>query len=165
VEYFGGVGLFSTVVREVLHPREHRAFDLDADCVAQLRTIPGVEAAQGDAHETMGTVDAELVVLDFAYATIKHHMDWPWERVVERAPRFIVFSDTALRRLGLHRALYSKLLGSPVVSHEDYCRAYSRFLWARYGYSVTRVAYHQYSYLLLEPREHSDAIEFTKVMQ
>lgn len=151
VEYFGGVGIFSTVIQQVLRPFQHWVFDLDPDCVAQLRTIPRIQAAPGDAHETMGSISAELVVCDFPVCTLRTVDEWPLSRVIATRPRYIVVSDTALRRLGLHRALYSRLAGEPVVSFEDYVRVYSKHMWSRYGYSVTRVAHHVYGYFLLEP--------------
>lgn len=164
VEYFGGVGLFATVVQQVLHPLLHRVYDLDGDCVAQLQSLPQISAAQGDAHALMGTVKGDLQVLDFPVATIRHHGEWPWAAVFERRPRYVVFSDTALRRIGLHRALYSGIFGVPVHSHEDYVRAYSRFMWDRYGYRVTMEAHHQYSYMRLEQaNRYSDDIVFRKV--
>ncbi|MFI5223395.1 MAG: hypothetical protein ACHQX3_03980, partial [Nitrospirales bacterium] len=47
---------------------------------------------------------------------------------------------------------YSRLSSEAVVSYEDYCRVYSKHMWDRYGYSVTRVAHHSaYGYFLLEP--------------
>ena len=162
VEYFGGVGIFSTIVQQLFHPSQHWAFDIDPDCVAQLQTIPGMVAASGDAHETMGSIQADLVVADFAVCTLRTIDEWPWSRVVALHPRYIVVSDTALRRLGLHRALYSRIAGSTVFSPEDYYRAYSKHMWGRYGYSVTRVVHHVYSYLLLEPRLTTGA-DITKV--
>lgn len=164
VEYFGGVGQFSTVIQQLLSPSRHHAFDLDLDCVRQLQTIPGILAAQGDAKETMGTIPSDLVVLDFAYATIKHHDDWPWGKTLIEHPRYVVWSDTAARRIGLHRALYSKIFGTPILGNEDYYRAYSWYLWTRYGYRVTRVAHHVYSYLLAEPvGEWMEHIDITRV--
>lgn len=151
VEYFGGVGIFSTIIQQVLHPYRHSVFDLDADCVAQLRTIQGLQVAQGDAHETMGTATGDLVVCDFPVCTLRTLPEWPLERIVALHPRYIVVSDTALRRLGLHRELYSKLSGEPVFDLDDYVKVYSESIWKRCGYSVTRVAHHLYSYFLLEP--------------
>ncbi len=163
VEYFGGVGIFSTIIQNVIRPTYHRAFDIDDDCVAQLQTLDRVGASYGDAKQTMGTIDAQMVVLDFAVATAKHHDEWPWGRVCSAKPNYIVWSDTALRRLGLHRELYSRIFGTPIVSHEDYVRAYSRLLWDRYGYSVTREAHHVYSYMRAEPVPPQDSIPMVKV--
>ena len=155
VEHFGGVGQFGTIIQQAIHPRRHLIFDIDTDCVAQLKSAfaqsPNVHAGFGDAKELMGNVEADLVVLDFPMATIKHHSEWPWQRVMETHPRYIIWSDTALRRLGLHRATYTKLFGSPIHSHEDYVQAYSRFMWITYGYSITREAHHVYSYFRAEP--------------
>ena len=38
VEYFGGVGIFSTIIQRTIHPLQHWAFDVDLDCVRQLQT-------------------------------------------------------------------------------------------------------------------------------
>lgn len=151
VEYFGGVGIFSTIIQQVLHPFQHYVFDVDPDCVAQLRTIRGLQATHGDAHETMGTLQAELVVCDFATCTLRTVDEWPWSRVVAQRPRYIVASDTAIRRLGLHRSIYSRLASQNIHTFSDYVNAYSRHMWTRHGYSITRVAHHVYSYFLLEP--------------
>jgi len=152
VEYFGGVGIFSTIIQQLFQPFEHHAFDLDPDCVAQLKTLPGIQAAVGDAHETMGSIPADLIVCDLPVSTLRSIDEWPWVHVAIHKPRYIVVSDTALRRLGLHRALYSKFAGSTVHSFEDYVKVYSEYMWKHYGYSITHVAHHVYSYFLLEPR-------------
>jgi hypothetical protein len=162
VEYFGGVGQFSTILRHVIHPGYHRVFDLDVDCVSQLQSI-GLDASQGDARETMGTVDAELVVLDFPVYTVRNRAEWPLDRVFARRPKFVIQSDTALRRLGLHRGLYSAIFGTPIHDQMDYCYAYSTLMWETYGYAVTRVAHHLYSYFLLEQRGVPGNIDITKI--
>lgn len=151
-EYFGGVGIFSTILQNLFQPTQHWAFDIDPDCVRQLTTIPGVAAAAGDAKDTMGSLETDLVVCDFAVCTLRTLGEWPMARVAAHKPRYIVVSDTALRRLGLHRALYSRHAGEPVVSFEDYVRVYSKHMWQTHGYSITHVAHHVYSYFLLEPR-------------
>lgn len=151
VEYFGGVGIFSTIIQQVLAPSRHLVFELDGDCVTQLRTIPGLVVSQGDAHETMGSVNGELVICDFPLCTLRTITEWPLDRIAARHPRYIVVSDTSLRRLGLHRELYTKLSGEPVVTPADYVKVYSKFMWEHYGYSVSRVAHHAYSYFLLVP--------------
>lgn len=163
VEYFGGVGQFSTILQQICRPGSHYAFDIDVDCVRQLQSLKGLRAEQGDAKQTMGTIAADLVVLDFAYATIKHFEEWPWERVFAQRPQYVIWSDTAARRIGLHRALYSKLFGTSIVSNQDYYAAFSDFIYDRFGYSVRRVAHHLYSYLLAEPGKNYGTFEVTKV--
>lgn len=168
-EHFGGVGQMATIVQKVLCPVKHFIWDLDDDCVAQLQMafdgVDGVRVEKGDAKSTMGSVEADLVVLDFPYATIKHAPDWPWVRVAQSRPRYIIWSDVALRRLGLHRAVYSRLFGTSIVSQRDYCEAYSRSMWDSYGYCVTHVAHHVYSYLLAEPLNAWVPPVITKVTQ
>lgn len=155
VEYFGGVGIFSTIIQQELKPRTHLAFDLDPDCARQLATIPGVQAAQGDAKELMGRHKAQLVVLDFPGHTARSHDDWNMGAAFARKPRYVLFSDTALRRLGLHRKLYTEHFGRTIHTQADYMTAYSLFLRARYGYAITRVAHHVYSYVRAEPVEYA----------
>jgi len=151
VEHFGGVGIFSTVVQKVLHPHQHWAFDVDPDCVRQLQSIEGLVATDGDAKETMGTIEAELVICDLPVSTMRTVDEWPWRRVAALRPRYIVVSDTAFRRLGLHRALYGRLASQNIHTFPDYVNAWSRLFYEKYGYSVTRVAHHVYAYFLLEP--------------
>lgn len=167
VEHFGGVGIFSTVVQQVLAPRSHLIFDLDADCIKQVQSAfagnPTVYTEQSDAHQTMATIPGEVIICDFPVHTFKTHAEWPWEQMCAFHPQTLFWSDTALRRLGLHRALYSRLFGVPIVDHQDYTRAYSRYMWEHYGYSIVASAFHVYSYMRAEPVPYRDAIEFTRI--
>jgi hypothetical protein len=160
VEYFGGVGIFSTIIQQRFQPWEHYIYDIDPDCVRQLESafagVEGVHVAQGDAKQTMGERQCDMVVLDFAIHNFRTHEEWPFERVTDAKPQYLVWSDTALRRLGLHRALYTKAMdqwlegGKTIHSFEDYVMAYSRFIWRKYHYCITRVSHHVYSYFLAE---------------
>lgn len=149
-EYFGGVGIFSTIIQQVLKPATHVATDLDLDCALQLGTLPGVRGGQHDAMQA-DPAKYDLVVLDFPVHTVRGHGTWPWKSYLARRPDYVVFCDTARRRLGLHRALYTSLFGERVHSHQDYADAYSRFLWRTYGYSITREAHSTYTYFRAEP--------------
>lgn len=154
VEYFGGVGIFATIVQNMLHPRSHYISDLDADCVRQLEHAFAGQAtiAQADARRAMGCHDAELVILDFPTCNARFlEREWPTARVFARHPRYLVWSDTALRRLGWFRHLYTNFFGQPVVTYDDYIRAYNAYLWRCYGYTITRVTRNYYAYILAQP--------------
>ena len=139
-EHFGGVGEASTVFQNVLKPRSHWVSDIDDDCVLQLRTNlpPGITVVKGDAKETMGTVEAEFISLDFAYYTAKYHDDYPWQKVFDQKPKYVEFADGVKRRIGLHRHIYSALFGEDVWDYADYTAAYSRYMSRRHGYHITK---------------------------
>lgn len=168
VEYFGGVGIFATIVQECLRPRQHLIYDLDRDCVRQLvhafRERVGILIARGDAKERMGRVDADMVVLDFPTSNVRaFERDWPIAAVMKRKPRYLIWSDTAMRRIGWHRRLYADFFGQPVASYDDYIRCFNEHLWQRYGYTITRVTRHVYAYYLAQPLPHKVAPIVTRL--
>jgi hypothetical protein len=159
VEHFGGVGMFTTIIQNILKPSSHLAMDLDKDCAMQLRSLLGEEySSQMDAKEGMGKWKADLIVCDFPNYSIKQIDQWPWDRVFAQNPRYVVWSDVALRRLGLHRAFYSRIFGSDIYSHEDYVHAASREMFRRYGYTIRREFHHVYSYCIAEPGDGTPTI-------
>jgi hypothetical protein len=155
VEYFGGVGIFATIVQECLKPSAHVIYDLDPDCARQLAWAFAGRAAvaQGDACEFMGQTDADIVVLDFPTSNVRFfERDWPIKRLMKRKPRYLIWSDTALRRIGWHRHLYTEFHGQPVVTYDDYIRCFNVLMWKHYRYTITRVVRHMHAYYLAEPR-------------
>lgn len=153
-EHFGGVGVGSVVIQNVLKPSSHYIWDIDEDCLRQLQATfqtPGIHVAYGDAKETMGAIDAGIVVLDLPYHTVRHHDEWEpnWTNVFKRRPLAVVWPDAACRRLHLHRHLYSGML-KYVNDNRAYIWSYSRWLYERYGYSIRRAAWHAYTYLLVQ---------------
>src|SRR4051812_23189411 len=60
VEYFGGVGIFSTIIQNRFQPWEHYIYDNDPDCVRQLQSAfhgrGNVLVQHGDARQKMGSV-------------------------------------------------------------------------------------------------------------
>lgn len=152
-EHFGGVGVGSTVIQNVLKPREHHIFDIEEDCLRQLRAtfegLPGVTVAHGDALQIGGLVEADIYVLDHPYHTVRHHDEWEpmWRRIFDRSPVAVVWPDAACRRLHLHRHLYADLL-KYTNDNRAYIWSYSRWLYGRYGYSLRRAAWHAYTYVV-----------------
>jgi hypothetical protein len=143
VEPFGGVGVFATVIQGVLHPTTHRLYDLDTDCLAQLRAAfegtSGVTVEEGDAERTIGGESADLYLLDFPSPFTAMHFDrWAvqWERLIAQNPKAIIWMDGASWGMHWHAARYAQVLGRPVADSEDYARGMSDFLFDRYGYAL-----------------------------
>lgn len=145
----------SVVIQNVLKPVSHLIYDIDEDCVRQLKATfdgqPGIWTGYGDAKELMGHVQASIVVLDHPYHTVRTHDEWAeqWDLVFRNNPLAVIWPDAACRRLHLHRHLYEPML-KYVSSNRAYIWSYSRWLYERYGYSIRRAAWHAYTYLLVE---------------
>jgi hypothetical protein len=154
-EYFGGVGIFATIVQNRLCPSMHYVSDLDRDCVRQLHSAfasDKIQVARADARRAMGTIDADIVILDFPTMNARFlARDWPIARVLRRKPKYVIWSDTALRRIGWFRHLYTSFFGQLVFGYDDYIRCYNKHMWRTYGYTITRVTRHMYAYLLAQP--------------
>jgi hypothetical protein len=164
VEHFGGAGLIGVVIEKILQPSSHKLFDVDEDCINQLKHTFGDEnAAYGDAKEIMGTIYADLILMDIPWFNEFHAHEWPnLPKVFELKPQFVEISDTANQRLGIHREILSKRLNYPIVNNEDYITAMSHKFYKKYGYSVRKCGYHQFSFMLLTEGGPTE-IEFLRV--
>ena len=110
----------------------------------------------------MGRVDADMVVLDFPTCNVRFfERDWPIERVMKRKPLYLIWSDTALRRLGWFRHLYTAFCEKSIVSYGDYIRCFNELMWQHYRYSITRVSRHMHAYYLAQPMGHMVEPEVT----
>jgi hypothetical protein len=153
-EHFGGIGEFSTVIRNVIKPRTHWVNDLNPGCVRQLQTIPGLTVNHGSAKDTMKSVSAELVSLDFPYFTYKTWPEWPMSEMFKLNPRYVIWVDCAKHRYAVHRAMYTALTGTNITDYFSYLRAVNRRV-EECGYHITQLANkHFYVYMLAEPLEH-----------
>lgn len=166
VENFGGVGICSTLVAEIIKPKFHLAIDREPDCVAQLRHI-GVSALQADAMDSLGWVyivePGPLIINDFPSLTPLSLLGWyePLAMMFHSQPSYVIHSDTGVIWLPLHRERFENILGYriPRASRSEmapcYSEAMSRLYYELFGYCITRAAHHTYaSYFLLEPGWH-----------
>lgn len=156
IEPFGGVGVFATVIQGVCKPDIHRLYDIDDDCLRQLRTAfcnhSSVRVDYGDARETIGGHAADLYVIDFPSPyTLLHREKWDtqWKRLLEpraNRPRLVIWMDGASFMMHRHTDLYSRLSGYPVKNQEDYARAVSHVMHKQYGYSLAAATVSQGCY-------------------
>lgn len=154
VEHFGGVGMFAMIIRNVLKPSSHKIFDMDANCIKNCQHNLGNIVEYGDAKTLMGTIPADVIVLDYPNFTMNKLPEW--DEALKRAfasnPKYLTFTDIANQRIGLHRDLYSKLVGHRIHTTEDYINALSQMFYERYGYSIRRAAHdHKATYILFTP--------------
>lgn len=170
VEPFGGLGIASVIIQNMLQPRFHLVMEIDEDCMRQLRfameEFPEVHVYEGDAKNTMLEAEAELFVLDFASYTIRTYADWKtqWEAIMAQRPRAVTWFDSSANYLHLHRERYSTLFGQQVVNKEDYAYAMSQFMFKNHGYSITHAAYEPHAgmvYYLGQPVEPASIQMFT----
>lgn len=152
LEPFGGVGVFATIVRNMLRPTRHQIYDIDDDCLRQLRnafTHParrfnrGVTVAHADARYILRKRSARIYLLDFPFQTITLYLEWEeeWQAIFAKKPRAVIWMDGAARYMHFHKERYSARFGQVVNSQEDYARAMSRFMYERHGYSITKCAW------------------------
>jgi len=150
VEHYGGVGVGSTVIQHVLRPKSHVIYEIDDQCIEQLRRhIPRATVRYGNANTLMGEIRADILVLDHPYHTVRSHesLGRQWNAVFAQKPLAVVWPDGSARRFHLHRGLYDVALGCAVTTEREYLEAYSELLWKRWGYAIRVAAGHSYTYL------------------
>lgn len=150
VEYFGGMGAQSLMIRDLFDPIDHYVFDCSAEAVKHIQDqIDGVTAKEADSYTQH--VPADLVGLDFGDLTVwktregEKHRDL-LDRVFAGHPEGVVLTDVACRYLHLHRERYETLLGDgSCSSYPAYLEALADRLEALYGYVMVGGFYHRWS--------------------
>lgn len=168
IEYFGGIGLQSVIIEETINPLFHDIYDIDEDCVEQLKIVfkdKPVTVALKDAKEAMGATNSDIAILDFPNMTAKHYEEWdePLGRLFRSKPKLVEITDVGNRYLHLHRPLYSEILGQTVTTIEDYISAISKFLYQKYDYSVVKAAYKSGTSYMFLGNVSPETIEFKYV--
>jgi len=171
-EPFGGVGVFTVVLRGELKPVTHRLFEIDPQCYKQLTTITrgkkGMQVKKRDANKRMGRKYSDVFVIDFPFFTlVKWHKKGIWkegfQRVFKQKPKRILVTDGASALYQTHwfkTGGYAKSIGITTEitkERESYVKAMSELYWKEQGYSITRCGYHgSCFYYALEPKEPSE---------
>ena len=145
IEFYGGAGVQSTIIRNLLRPKSHTIIERDPRCVEHLRKLFGhlpSEIICGDARDFM-RMPADLYFLDWNTWTIAHWGKWDvyWKQVLSHDPVAFTWYDTGKPYFHTNKDLYSKILGRNVNSISEYSHALSEFLLSRYGYSLEKAVY------------------------
>lgn len=147
VEYFGGAGIQSTIIQELLEPNKHIILEKDDGCVRQLRWLfnfcPQVSIFQGDATQLIGYLDADVYVLDWNSWTIYHWSQWQqsWDLMMSRLPKAVIWFDSSWSYFHMNRERYGRRLRRKLTTRQSYTLALSSFFKKRYGYEIVRAAY------------------------
>lgn len=148
VEYFGGVGAQSLMIRDLWAPPEHVALDYTPEAAAHMSTLPGVTAFQANSYDPLEHRPAELVALDFGDFTVwKTREGQEHRQLIDRVfsddPKGVVLTDIACRYLHLHRERYETLLGvGRCSSYPGYLEALADRFEALYGYVMVGGYWH-----------------------
>lgn len=172
IEPFGGIGGFTTVIQQTIHPKLHTIFEINDDCLAQLKngfdSNPTIVIRNEDSREIFGTIPADLYVLDIpSPSTLKSYPKWEkqWKQVISNQPKAIIWHDSASRYLHLHFETYSREAKHTITDHESYGVAMSKFMQERHGYSVHAMTYSQSAhYFLSRPGPPPEAIVYKRIV-
>jgi len=155
LDFFGGAGLRSLIVKKLYRPRRHTIIEQDLECLEHLRRVfpPYVTVRVGNAWEQTGQ-RADLVLLDWNSWTVLH-----WQRrrafledVFFRRPLAVEIFDSSKPYFHTNKAKYAKALRYQMETPQDYARGCSAFFLAMHGYSIARAAYTpRGAYYLLKP--------------
>ena len=159
-EPFGGCGVFSVALQNILQPQHHFIGELDDDCMSQLRhcmsDYPNTTVNKEDAHETLGVAPADIYVCDFPFFTLIQHSNGKWrkemERMVAHKPKAIIITDGSSCRW--HFTVPNLIARGYNVTNdrESYASVFSDYFEEHYGYRVTAMAYHGTCfYIKIEP--------------
>jgi hypothetical protein len=158
IEFFGGLGVGATILRELYHPSPHMLFDTDGDCCGHLhRNHFAVVRADSLQQNSPASDLADADFDRFTASKIKN--DSSGRKFIESlftvGHRQIIVTDVAVAKFHLNYQYYEVLLRRALTSFQDYLAGFSDIIHHRYGYSLTAVEYHSgAAYLLWEEGQH-----------
>lgn len=166
VEYFGGAGVVSTILRGMFRLADHTIYEIDGGCIDHLEAAFGkggeVLVVRKDARVAVTQRSADLALLDFPNFTALSLKDWGrcFDSLFLMGPKMVVLTDTALSYFPVHKKKYGVFFGRTVSSLNDYLHGISSWFKDRYGYRVTRAAQRGKNavYLLITPSARDGAI-------
>ena len=143
VEFFGGIGIQSTLIHHLLSPLEHTAIENNLDSIKLLKKLEFVRAIHGDACEWIGKIEADIYLLDWYTWTIGHWGEWKtyFDLLFATNPEAITFLDRAKPYLHRNKELYGRLLGAPISDIRSYAAALSKFFLEYSEYGFSKVVY------------------------
>jgi hypothetical protein len=156
VEFFGGMGLLSSVFQEILKPIEHVMCELNPDLYDfLLEKFPQCRILYGNAFELIPP-EVELncfLSVDFNRWTVLNLLKQSDDKFnvlkkIANKPRIIHITDSCSMRLHLNKYTYAKHLGKPIETMYDYVLAASEkykeiFDWTLIDYEYHYGALHQ----------------------
>lgn len=173
-EPFGGCGVFSVALQNILQPEYHFIGELDNDCLKQLKfcmsAYPNTIINKEDAHETLGVDPADIYVCDFPFFTLIQHSNGKWhkemQRMVSNKPKAIIITDGSSCRW--HFTVPNLVARGYGVTNdrESYASVFSDYCVKHYGYRVTAMAYHGTCfYIKIEPcGQNNKPIQYKKII-
>jgi len=167
VEFFGGIGMCSIMIHEILQPTRHLIYDIDPFCARHLKHLTrnwkGVEVRQGNVFDAPLSKfeQAQFFSFDFNQFTIMDLngrlavIDKLSAVITSVRPRYVQITDSAVNKLHLNLERYGSIAGMKMTNIQDYIQGFSGLAYRRWKYSATRAYYHfGASYILLEPGRH-----------
>lgn len=146
-EYFAGVGVMSTIIFNKFKVNKSLLSEKDPECVYHLRKNNWTTHHE-DAKDSLleECNDYDLKFLDFPNSSIIH-IQTTWSKGFEAAfsskPELVMWTDTSVTYpISIHGQKYAKRLGvESLGSKDEYIKAYSKWLYNNYGYSIRKAAY------------------------
>lgn len=147
-EYYGGVGITATIIRGLYNLDRHVVGERDEACVRQLAALlepRGGEVVREDSAKALRIAEKyDFKVLDFPHSTITQISGKLYDEFLtafSTNPKAVAWTDTAATFFHVHKKLYGRLLSRQVVTLDDYCRAYSYWLFKNTGYTIKKAAH------------------------
>jgi hypothetical protein len=149
VEYFSGIGVMTTIIRNIFNIQNHFALEMDLNCCDQIRdSFPDVTVGRADFKKLARMeADYDLKFLDFPSSSIAQlHTKWKIENFLAMfslKPKIVVWTDTSVcYPMTLHGKSYQKYFGTTneITSVFDYLTEFSTWLFDKTGYTITTVA-------------------------
>lgn len=168
-ESFGGIGAQALMAEELWPTAQHTVNDFSLSAVKymvqNLRMREGLEIRNVSSYDPKRFVRADVQIADVGDLTATRMNLPPYRAWLDHTfgsgAKAVVLTDIAGRLLHLHRETYSRVLGQPVETYEQYLGALGRMVLHRYGYAPTKTFYHRWSAItVFLPKPNYDVVHY-----
>ena len=159
VEFFGGVGINSTMIQKIIEPENHYIYDYDEKCVEHLnKNFENV--FQADSYQVMQGIKSKNALYDFDFNsfTIKQLIENEKrvkngiDNIFSQKPKAVIITDSAKSKIHLNYKVYERLLNAKIGDFNDYISAVDEYFQDEYNYSISHCYFHNSaSYSLFQP--------------
>lgn len=170
LEYFGGAGLHSKLISELLNPSRHVIVERNQVAFAQL-----LHSMCGKAHGVCSTFEDykderlyEIVHVDhprFSISRFRQHYKEFNHIFRQNKPRVFILTDTARNKFHLNKQPFSRAVGRNIETFDDYLQGTSALFEKEFGFSVKLCAVTRFSCMMAMTNRSPSEIEMLDVLQ
>lgn len=168
LEYFGGAGIHSRVIYELLEPSRHRVVERSEAAWKQICFDRGskAEVISGNFEDYRSSKQWDVVHVDhprFSISRFRHHYKEFFHILNHNKPKVFILTDTSRNKFHLNIEPFRRALDRKIESFEDYLYGTSALFQKEFGFTTKLCALTRFSCMMAMTKDLNNVIEMMDV--